>query len=123
MKVREIELGDVFLMAKIFKKIDFKTMMKEIGLQDVTGLDDGKKEEIMASKSLDFFNYLILHIDEAESDILKLIAAWGEMTPADAAKIKLSEMGDFYKQFVAVNGQEAIASFFKQATGLMQKLH
>jgi hypothetical protein len=121
MKVREIELGDLFIASKILRMVDLKGMIKEIGIKTVTDVPDEEKETITAEKSLDVLMYLLGKVDEVEKEVLKLIGAWCGISPEDAAKLKFHELKEFAEQFVKVNGEENIASFFKQAAVLIQK--
>lgn len=121
MKVREIELGDVFLASKLLKKIDIRKLMTEVGVMNVTGMTVEERDAAMKEKGVDFFMALLAHLDEAEKEIMALIGAWTNMTPQEAAKIKLSEIKDFADQFVKVNGSEAISRFFEKAASLMQQ--
>ena len=121
MKVREIELGDLFIASKILRMVDLKGMIKEIGIKTVTDVPDEEKETITAEKSLDVLMYLLGKVDEVEKEVLKLIGAWCGISPEDAAKLKFHELKEFVEQFVKVNGEENIASFFKQAAVLIQK--
>ena len=121
MKVREIELGDLFIASKILRMVDLKGMIKEIGIKTVTDVPDEEKETITAEKSLDVLMYLLGKVDEVEKEVLKLIGAWCDISPEDAAKLKFHELKEFAEQFVKVNGEENIASFFKQAAVLIQK--
>ena len=121
MKVREIELGDLFIASKILRMVDLKGMIKEIGIKTVTDVPDEEKETITAEKSLDVLMYLLGKVDEVEKEVLKLIGAWCGISPEDAAKLKFHELKEFAEQFVKVNGEENITSFFKQAAVLIQK--
>ena len=121
MKIREIELGDVFLASKLLKKIDLKKLLQEVGMENVTGKSSEEKKAAMDEKAIDFFLAMLTHIDEAEKEIMALLAAWAQITPEEAKKIKLSEMKEFVKQFIEINGAEAITSFFEKAAGLMQQ--
>lgn len=121
MKVREIELGDVFLASKLLKKIDLKKLLTEVGVMNIASMTDEEREAAMKDKAFDFFMALLSHVDEAEKEIMALVGAWTGLKPEDAAKIKLSEMKDFIDQFVKVNGSEAITRFFEKAASLMQQ--
>ena len=118
MKVREIELGDLFLASKIVSKIDLKEMVKEIGFAAVAGMTDEEREEVLAEKSMDILMYLIEKVDGAQKEILTLMGAWCGITAEEASKLKWSELQSFVEQFLEVNGKESIQSFFKQVAGL-----
>ena len=123
MKVREIELGDVFLASKLLKKVDFKKLLSEVGIMSVVGLSDEERDAALKEKGFDFFLALLAHIDEAEKEIMALIGAWTGISPEDAKKIKMSEMKELVDQFVQVNGSEGISRFFEKAASLMKSKH
>lgn len=121
MEVREIELGDLFVASKLLKKIDLKRMIKEVGISSAIGLDDEQREKALKDKALDVVNYLMEHLDEAETEILTLIGGWCGIDAKAAKKIKLSEIKTLTDEFVRVNGQDTIIRFFKRAAGLVQQ--
>lgn len=118
MKVREIELGDVFLASKILKKINLKSIFDEVGIANVTGFNDDQKDSVIREKAFDFFVVIMNHVDEAEKEIMALIGAWTQVSPEEARKIKLSELKTLADEFVEINGIEVITRFFKKAANL-----
>jgi hypothetical protein len=121
MKVREIELGDVFIASRIIRKIDVKSMISEIGIRDVTGLEESEIKKVTDAKAMDVIMYLMARMDDVQNDVMELIGSWCGISVEEAAKLKISELKGFVDQFVEVNGQDTINSFFKRATSLGQK--
>lgn len=121
MKVRAIELGDLFLASKIIKKIDIIAIFKKVGETDVTGLEAEEKTAIAKKKGMDIIMALFEHLDEADKEIMTLIGAWCGCTADEAKRIKLTELKSLFDQFVDVNGIENITSFFEQVADLTKQ--
>lgn len=121
MEVREIELGDLFIASKLIKKIDLKKLIEVVGISNVTGMDEAQRDAILKDKAFDVINYLLEHLDEAETEILTLIGGWCNIDAKAAKKIKLSEIKQLADDFIRINGQENITRFFNKAAGLVQQ--
>ena len=117
-KVRELEFGDIFIASKICKKINIKSLIKDAGIVDVTGKNKTQKEEITKEKGLEFFIDIFSNSENAETEILHLMAKWANLTSGDVASFKLKDLTEFYKQFTEVNSIEDITNFFKRAAGV-----
>jgi len=120
MEVREIEFGDLFLAAKIFKKIDLKPFIKRLMFTDVkvkTPEEIKKAQKLAKEEGFDLFMFIIENIDDAEADLFNLLKAWTGLETEAIKKFKLVQLKEFYEKLIAANSSEGLKSFFKKAAG------
>lgn len=113
-KLREPELGDVFLLSKIMRKTEIRKDVKSLFVD----LKEGDKvEDVSVSQGFEFAILIFENLDKAEPEILKLLGDLAGMTPKELRKLKMNEVNDL---FMAFGELEGLTGFFKSAAKLMK---
>lgn len=113
--VREIQLGDLFPVIRILKKIDIKGVMAKMQKEDVTGKSEKEKGEIAEQKAIEFVVTVISQLDTAEEDILTVLSGWAGCSKDEARAITISQLKKLVPEFLEKNSLETLKGFFTNA--------
>ena len=115
-KVREIELGDIFPIIRILKKIDIKSLAsevsKDIAVEDKTAEE---KKKIAEEQAIELVLQILLKMDEAEEDILLVLSGWAGCSKDEAKHIKLSDLETLVPEFLEKNPISKMKELFTLA--------
>jgi len=105
--MKSFELDDTFLLSKIIDDMDLQMDLNEF-------MDNVQNEKTAEKAGGEFFLLLFKKLHKGRQSIPEFIAAMLEIEVAEAKKLKLPQIKEF---FVELWKQEDVNSFFKSAQG------
>lgn len=117
-KLRKLQLKDIFPMSRIIKKIGIKEIMK----QAAAALENKKpkvseKEQLTEAKQMqagmEMLAVVLENIHLAEKEVTDFLASLAGMEPEAFASLNIEQLGSVFEQFKELPG---LSSFLKQAS-------
>lgn len=115
-KLRKLQLKDIFPMSRIIKKIGIKEIMK----QAAAALENKKPEASEQSTEakqmqagMEMLAVVLENIHLAEKEVTDFLASLAGMEPEAFASLDIEQLGSVFEQFKELPG---LPSFLKQAS-------